>query len=128
MLYQENADIEIFLNGFTPLHYALIRSQESVGISLINKGAFFNARDKNIHGNTPLTLALHPSYKSAAKLLIMKGANPNVEEKNENASLMWVAKEGREFIANLLITRGANFNVQDNKGATALIRAGKSWE
>ncbi|XP_043964694.1 myotrophin isoform X3 [Gambusia affinis] len=70
-------DVNQFLEGRKPLHYAADFGQLDVIKYLLDKGADVNATDK--HGLTPLMNACFEDHKECAKILLEKGADKHIK-------------------------------------------------
>jgi hypothetical protein len=133
-LLQKNADINTPDNyGWTPLMYAVFRSDGVLVEKLISHGADINAQDQD--GVTPLIAAimftpqpfmvpfLSASQKQAvgiAPFLIEKGADPNRADKEGHTPLIYAVIGSQEQIINALVRKGANPNQADSLGRTPL--------
>jgi len=108
------------LEGFTPLHTAVMRDQFDIVARLLNVGAKVDEPSK--YGDRPLNFV---KSRQIAELLLAHKANINGVDKGKllNTPLHSAAFYGRTEVAELLIERGANMNSQDTNGDTPLHRA-----
>ena len=119
--------------GWTPLMYAVFRSDEGLIGNLLSHGAEMNLPDQD--GVTPLiaSIMLTPQpfmvqYLPAtetracnvAPLLIEKGADPNQPDNDGNTPLIYAVIGSQEPIVEALIRKGADPNRPDRYGRTPL--------
>jgi len=108
------------LDGLTPLHSAVMRSQYDIVARLLKVGAKVDAA--SIHGDTPLSFV---KTRKIAELLLSHKANVNGVGSSESAGtpLHSAAFYGRADVTELLLEHGANINSHDANGETPLHRA-----
>jgi ankyrin repeat protein len=124
LLMQAGADVnKPDQKGFTPLHSAAEKWQESSDKSLIwlllENGAEINARTKL--GRTALHIAASRGHVSLAWLFLEKGANPSRVDNNGRTALHCAITEGHKSVAQLLIRRDRSLtNATDDEKRTGL--------
>ncbi len=115
-------------NGWTPLHYALIKGHKDTFSSLlthehrnINDSIF---QDSKIgKGTTFLHFAVAEGSLLAIKLLLDLSADVNCTDGAMNTPLHYAAKLGHMEIIESLLNKGASKNVPNKKGMTPLYLA-----
>jgi ankyrin repeat protein len=106
-------------NGWTPLHYAVLRGKRDLAELLLANKADVNARDKN--GATPLLWAAKNGHKGVAELLLANHADVNAKESDyAKTPLHFAAEEGHTDVAKLLLAFKADVNARNNIDATPL--------
>jgi len=121
LLIEKGAKIDVQINMYPILIWAIKNDDIELANLLIEKGADVNAKD-DIFGDTPLSMAAEKGNKEIVKLLIEKGAKIDVRI-DRDPILIWAIKNDDIELAKLLIDRDANVNVQDNYGNTPLSMA-----
>lgn len=97
---KSGADVNLqTVNGFTPLHKAVVSENIEICKLLINAGADVNIGD--IYNNTPLYYAIHRENINLVKLFLDAGADPNIRSVwgNETARDYAKRKGNAEIIA-----------------------------
>ena len=84
----KNYDIEIDIDGGTPLHQAINHNKNTVVMYLINNGANVDALYEGDY--TPLMSAIDRKNNEMAKLFLEHGANVHLVDKHGNGAL-WKA-------------------------------------
>jgi ankyrin repeat protein len=106
-------------NGWTPLHYAVLRGKRNLAELLLANQADVNAKDKD--GATPLIWAAKKGYKDVADLLLASKADVNAKENSyAKTPLHFAAEEGHKDVAKLLLAHKADINARNNIDATPL--------
>ena len=129
-LVHRGADVNaIGPDGWTPLHFALKLSNDSVGLVelLLIHGANASAKS-NVHGdphgiepyNTPLMMAVLENNIDAVKLLLKNGAEVNHKCRNGFSALSLASELGRNNLVKMLLAYGADLNATDDNGRTPL--------
>ena len=88
------------VGGMTPLHMSARRGTTKIAETLLDAGAYIEARDKN--GETPLRRAVNCDQEHMVCLLLSRGANPRSRDKN-GRTLMDAARS--ENVRKLIATR-----------------------
>ncbi len=139
-LLKKNADVNIKDEyGWTPLMYAVFRSDGETVDKLLLRGADINAQDRD--GVTPLIAAIllaPPPFmlaymppdgrlgRDVAIFLIAKGADPNRPDNDGNTPLIYAVNREQGLIAEALIKKGADINHANGHGFTPLYLAENS--
>ncbi|MDQ7826235.1 MAG: ankyrin repeat domain-containing protein [Candidatus Eremiobacteraeota bacterium] len=107
-------------SGWTPLHWALTKPQDSIEIVefLVSSGADINAKDNN--NITPFSLAVAHSKKKCADYLLSKGADINSADKFGTTALHGALILGNDAMESYLLEHNARVNVKGEKGNTPL--------
>lgn len=106
--------------GYTLLHYAVMRDRRDLMKFLIENGASININDQR--DATPLYYAVFSGLWDAAELLIENGAAINRQDK-EGRSLLHYASISSFEKSKFLVDHGASIKLQDNQGKTPLHRS-----
>lgn len=102
----------------TPLHKASEHGNESVVISMLEKGANVHARSK--WGDTPLHMASEYGHGSIVSILLESGANVNVKNNFGSTPLHDASSKGHEAVVSVLLDNGADHTMINNAGKTPL--------
>jgi hypothetical protein len=102
--------------GNTPLHHAVIKGNEEIGLFLIDNGADVDA--VNGSGSTPLMIAIDRSRTGIARLLIEKGADIDRRGYLNRTLLHSSAANGNLTLCRLLLEKGAEVEPLDRDGFT----------
>jgi ankyrin repeat protein len=113
-----NIDIKD-VNGYTPLHNAIIKGNIEIVKLLLDKGAHINARDNHFN-ETPLFIAAKTGKQKIVELLLEKGADVTISDKNNYTPLYIAAKNGYTEIVQLLLD---NKNIEIDSETIALMNA-----
>jgi Zn-dependent protease with chaperone function len=117
------AEIELGVEGTTPLMQAAYNDDVEQINKLISEGADLEAKD--IEGSTALDWAVYGYSYEAAEALLEAGANPNTKDEYGSTPLInAVFNEDAEMVG-LLMKYGANPYTQDNDGLSAIDHAKK---
>lgn len=140
--------------GYTPLHLAAIKGNQSIAKALVEQGSHINARD--FHGRTPFMLALREGHvelsryllsqdtqlktnytltnalfdavtggsKEMTEYLLAKNFPVNTVNRFNTSALHIAATKGDTGMIALLIRHGVDVNLRDNDGWSALHFAG----
>lgn len=99
-------DIEIDIDGGTPLHHAIINNKNVVVTYLIDNGANVNALYEGDY--TPLMFAIDRDNNEMAKLFLEHGANVHLVDKHGNGALWKAVFHNNLEIVRLLVKAGAD--------------------
>ena len=102
----KNYDIEIDLDGGTPLHHAINHNKNKVVTYLINNGANVNALYEGDY--TPLMFAIDRDNNEMAKLFLEHGANVHLVDKHGNGALWKAVFHNNLEIVRLLVKAGTD--------------------
>ena len=102
----KNYDIEIDLDGGTPLHHAVINNKNVVVTYLIHNGANVNALYEGDY--TPLMSAIDRKNNEMVKLFLEHGANVRLVDKHGNGALWKAVFWNNLEIVKLLVKAGAD--------------------
>jgi ankyrin repeat protein len=78
--------------------------------SLINEGAYVDARYPAAGSWTSLMIASYNGFDDMALMLLLKGANLNLTDDNGRTPLRLATESGHASICRLLLDNGANIN------------------
>lgn len=112
----------VSMDGSTPLHEAVRRSDLAGVDAAIERGADVNAPTR--YGVTPLGLAALNGNAAIIHRLLDAGANPNAATPGGETALMTAARVGRVDAVTLLLDRGAAVDAKTSpRQQTALVWA-----
>ena len=98
LLLNHGADANIAeANGYTPLHWAVMKGNQAITKLLVKKGSNVNLQNKE--GRTPLFLAVANKHEQLIKLLIENKADVSIgckENSNERINLVRGKDRGRQ--------------------------------
>lgn len=118
-LLKAGMNINLQLNGSTPLHSAIRYGYIEVIKLLLKWHADPNAKDRE--GLTPLCLALEYKLAESALLLLKQGADPKIGMCRDGLSYIQFAVKNRDADnVRILLERGMDPNVRDKDGITPL--------
>ena len=112
------AEVEVYLDGKTPLMVTAESGDLATARVLLERGALIGAKDGN--GRTALHLAARNGHNPVTSLLIDRGADKEVKDVKGQTPLHLAAANGHEPVAGLLIDRGADREAKDKEHQTAL--------
>ncbi|MBI3432587.1 MAG: ankyrin repeat domain-containing protein [Hydrogenophilales bacterium] len=119
-LINHGADLNIDVQGDTPIRMAALVGDVALVKAMIEKGADIKAivRDAN---ESPLHAAIAEGHREIAELLINNGADVNAENLSRRTPLHFLAAYLNDRkLAELMIEKGANVNAEDKDGRTPL--------
>jgi ankyrin repeat protein len=96
-------------NGWTALHWAVVRGNERIVKYLLREGADINAVAYTDFQQTPLILAINFRQVEIAHILIKKGANLNLTDKFQSSALVYAFEIQSRSLVKALIERGAEY-------------------
>jgi len=109
--------------GFTPLHYAAEKGDESIVMALLLHPNI-EVNSKTNTGKTPLLLASENGHGKVVNELLKSGADVNIVDNWESSALIWSAANSHsDIVSELLKIDGINLDLQDDGGYTALMYA-----
>lgn len=112
------------VEGYSPLHLALLHEKTDIIESLLNAGVDVNKMTST--KTPPLRLA---TTKEAAAMLIAKGADIDAKDNEGNTPLFYTIIKDRLEVASELIEAGADVNTTHKYGYTPLgLAVGKGQE
>lgn len=105
-------------DGYTPLHRAVQKRNESLASYLISKGADVNKKDtsKTVF---PLLMAVTQCNKDFVELLLSNGARINEKDNFGWTALHVACLQPHEPVISLLMLEGADIAAVENSGRTA---------
>jgi ankyrin repeat protein len=105
-------------DGYTALHYAANRSNQSTLNFLLEEGA--NVRKASVSGITPLHIAARNPEKAIIDAILSKRSDVNSADTQNLTPLMYAARSGNLYNVKILLDYGANPKLKNLKGQTAL--------
>lgn len=108
-------------NGWTPLHLAAARGDQSAVATLLTEGQTVDQRNGN--GRTALFEAAKRGQTDVVTLLLQHGANPSAKGKQGFTPLLAAAEQGHADTIEVLLTNGADIRATCTCGDSALHRA-----
>ena len=108
-------------NGWTPLHLAAARGDQSTAAALLAEGQTVDQRNGN--GRTALFEAAKRGHTDVVTLLVQHGANPNAKGKQGFTPLLAAADQGHTDTIEALLANGADIRAACTCGDSALHRA-----
>jgi ankyrin repeat protein len=107
-------------NGWTPLHYAVLRGKRDLAEFLLASKADVNAKESD-YAKTSLHFAAEEGHQEVAKLLLASKADVNARNNIDATPLHFAALKGHNDVAKLLLACGADINAKESKyGQTPL--------
>ena len=120
LLLNHGADANIAVaNGYTPLHWAVMKGNQNLVKLFLKKNALINTQDAE--GNSPLHTAVSKGFFDITKLLVKKGSNVNLQNKEGRTPLFLGVKNKHEQLIKLLIENEADVNIGYKKNYTETI-------
>jgi len=124
---------ELDNNGYTILHYAILKEDTETVKYLINMGANLNFQKNNFgHGNSALDIAIHIRNKEILTILLShENVHLLLNTPNEYGEIPLMTiiecnnytEDEKQFIIEKLIKKGSNINFIDRRKNTPLIYA-----
>ncbi|KAH8692296.1 ankyrin repeat-containing domain protein [Talaromyces proteolyticus] len=111
-------EIEIYLDGYRPLHKAVESGQNEITTLLLLENADVNA--KTIGKDTPLYIAAKQGYLEVAQQLLDHSADLSIPNSKGWTILHAAVYSGNKEVIRLLLDRGANVNATNKEGQTAI--------
>lgn len=112
-LVAKGADVNSFVNSFTPLRWASMYGHKEAVAILLEK----EARD-DLH-----SAAARGDVEAMEELLASGNGDAHAVNRGGETALMWAAYHGRAEAIKLLVKAKANVNARDQHGFTALMEA-----
>lgn len=111
-------DIDIGIDGLTPLHWAVFKGDIDCIRSLLEAKSVVDA--KAFEGWVPLHYAFKVKGREQAIIRLLKdhGADLNLADNNNQAPLHYSVKSGSIDGARCLLDLGADLEIRDNQGFT----------
>jgi ankyrin repeat protein len=126
-LVEQGADVNVIVDGITPLHLAIMRKYVDLARVMISKGANINTRPAGARGGggSPFLLAVSLGTYSEDEILALfptTGPRPDVSvvDAHGRTALVWSIVNHYERVAIWLLDLGANVNARDDQGMTPL--------
>lgn len=125
LLIKFGCNLEIKVNGKTPLLTAADNSHEGMVDLLVKHKAKLNAQDSK-EGDTALHIVTYKGLNSVTESLLHSRADPNIRNRQNMTPLMIAVNEHSPNITKSLLNFKANALLQSRSGATAMNMAA-SW-
>lgn len=93
-------DVDVNKTGWTPLHYAATKGDETIIQLLLDHFAYIDAESPN--GSTPLMMAAMYAPSSAVQLLLQAGADPTLKNQQGMNAVDFANRLHRSEIAQLI--------------------------
>ncbi len=126
-LLQQGANVNARTRGgLTALSLAVIRGYDSIALTLIERGASLDARDKSgdrqqmSPGYSPVHYAAIYGRTRVLERMLQAGVSPDLRDKNGRTLLMLAAENGHADTVRLLLRAGANPRAVSALGETVL--------
>ena len=117
LLLNHGADANIAVaNGYTPLHWAVMKGYQNLVKLFLKKNALVNTQTAD--GNSPLHAAVSNGFFDITKLLIKKGSNVNLQNKEGRTPLFLGVKNKHEQLIKLLIENEADVSIGYKENST----------
>ena len=117
LLLNHGADANIAVaNGYTPLHWAVMKGNQNLVKLFLKKNALINTQDAE--GNSPLHTAVSEGFFDITKLLVKKGSNVNLQNKEGRTPLFLGVKNKHEQLIKLLIENEADVSIGYKENST----------
>ncbi|CUU35930.1 MAG: ankyrin repeat domain-containing protein [Armatimonadetes bacterium] len=134
-LLQQGANVNARTRGgLTALSLAVIRGHDAIALTLIERGASLDARDRSgdrqqmSPGYSPVHYAAIYGRTRVLERMLQAGVSPDLRDKNGRTLLMLAAENGHTDTVRLLLRHGANPRATSALGETVLdcARRGKN--
>lgn len=122
-LISAGANVNVAINGVTPLSIAAWHGNDEMVRLLLSKNAETEVHDNNMHGNTPLISASWRGHAGVVSQLLRAGANKEAQDNMGKTALIVASGRNHEPVANELLSAGAKTEGETQDGSTALIVA-----
>ena len=110
LLLNHGADANIAVaNGYTPLHWAVMKGNQNLVKLFLKKNALVNTQTAD--GNSPLHTAVSNGFFDITKLLVKKGSNVNFQNKEGRTPLFLAVANKHEQLIKLLIENKADVSI-----------------
>ena len=110
LLLNHGADANIAVaNGYTPLHWAVMKGNQNLVKLFLKKNALVNTQTAD--GNSPLHAAVSNGFFDITKLLVEKGSNVNFQNKEGRTPLFLAVANKHEQLIKLLIENKADVSI-----------------
>ena len=109
------------VDGWTPLHFAVWKSNMEVLKCLISLGADVHQKDEN--GRTPLIVAAQMGNIEVIQFLISKGADIHTKNNEGRTSLHFAAANDNLEVVEFLVSLGADVHAKNVLGHAPLVSA-----
>lgn len=126
-LLQQGANVNARTRGgLTALSLAVIRGYDSIALTLIERGASLDARDKSgdrqqmSPGYSPVHYAAIYGRTRVLERMLQAGVSPDLRDKNGRTLMMLAAENGHADTVRLLLRHGANPRTVSALGETVL--------
>ena len=106
-------------NGWTSLHFNVVRGNLGIAKLLLDRGANIDIQDAR--GRTPLHRSARFRNLGIAKLLLDRGASIDIQDVNGHTPLSLNSLYDNVGGAKILLDRGASIDIQDANGHTPLL-------
>ena len=117
LLLNHGADANIAVaNGYTPLHWAVMKGNQNLVKLFLKKNALVNTQTAD--GNSPLHTAVSNGFFDITKLLVKKGSNVNLQNKEGRTPLFLGVKNKHEQLIKLLIENEADVSIGYKEDST----------
>ena len=115
-------DVDLEVDGYTPLQVACMHGRKDVAEYLLTSGADVDKATKSMQ-KTPLFLASWRGKREMVELLLGAGAEVDKTEEDGRTPLMAASVEGHREVVKLLLDARAEVDKADDRGHTPLMAA-----
>ena len=117
LLLNHGADANIAAaNGYTPLHWAVMKGNQNLVKLFLEKNALVNTQNAN--GNSPLHTAVSNGFFDITKLLVKKGSNVNLQNKEGRTPLFLGVENKQKQLIKLLTENEADVTIGYKENST----------